>query len=137
MNLYVNQYKQNAVLTASPETILIMLYDGAINFLLRAKIAIEDKDIDQTHLYITKTQKIIREFMDTLDMDTAGEIGENLYRLYEYLHHRLIQANIKKDTEIVDEVLGHLRSLKQTWEEAIKISSRENKDYDSISDRTA
>ena len=137
MNPYVNQYKQNAVLTASPETILIMLYDGAINFLLRAKIAIEDKDIDQTHLYITKTQKIIREFMDTLDMDTAGEIGENLYRLYEYLHHRLIQANIKKDTEIVDEVLGHLRSLKQTWEEAIKISSRENKDYDSISDRTA
>ena len=137
MNPYVNQYKQNAVLTASPETILIMLYDGAINFLLRAKIAIEEKDIDQTHLYITKTQKIIREFMDTLDMDTAGEIGENLYRLYEYLHHRLIQANIKKDTEIVDEVLGHLRSLKQTWEEAIKISSRENKDYDSISDRTA
>ena len=137
MNPYLNQYKQNAVLTASPETILIMLYDGAINFLLRAKIAIEEKNIDQTHLYITKTQKIIREFMDTLDMETAGEIGENLYRLYEYLYHRLIQANIKKDTEIVDEVLGHLRSLKQTWEEAIKISSRENKDYDSISDRTA
>ena len=75
--------------------------------------------------------------MDTLDMDTAGEVGENLYRLYEYLHHRLIQANIKKDIEIVDEVLGHLRGLKQTWEEAIKISSRENKDYDSISDRSA
>ena len=130
MNPYLNQYKQNSVLTASPETILIMLYDGAINFLLRAKIAIEEKNIEETHNYITKTQKIIREFMDTLDMDTGGDMEQNLYRLYEYLHYRLVQANIKKDLEMIDEVLGHLRSLKQTWEEAIKIASREEKaDY--------
>ena len=130
MNPYLNQYKQNSVLTASPETILIMLYDGAINFLLRAKIAIEEKNIEETHNYITKTQKIIREFMDTLDMDTGGDMAQNLYRLYEYLHYRLVQANIKKDLEMIDEVLGHLRSLKQTWEEAIKIASREEKaDY--------
>ena len=140
MNPYLNQYKQNSVLTASPETILIMLYDGAINFLLRAKIAIEEKNIEQTHTYITKTQKIIREFMDTLDMDTGGDMAQNLYRLYDYLHYRLVQANIKKDTEMIDEVLGHLRSLKQTWEEAIKIASREEKaDYsqENSTDRSA
>lgn len=140
MNPYLNQYKQNSVLTAAPETILIMLYDGAINFLLRAKIAIDEKNIEDTHTYITKTQKIIREFMDTLDMDAGGEMAQNLYRLYDYLHYRLIQANIKKDTTMVDEVLEHLRSLKQTWEEAIKIASHEEKEYDntnSFTDRSA
>lgn len=140
MNPYLNQYKQNAVLTASPEMILIMLYDGAINFLLRAKIAIDEKNIENTHLYITKTQKIIREFMDSLDMETGGDVAQNLYRLYDYLHYRLVQANIKKDTAMVDEVLEHLRSLKKTWEEAIKIASRESKEEDgedSFSDRSA
>ena len=140
MNPYLNQYKQNSVLTAAPETILIMLYDGAINFLLRAKIAIDEKNIEDSHTYITKTQKIIREFMDTLDMDTGGEMAQNLYRLYDYLHYRLIQANIKKDNAMIDEVLGHLRSLKQTWEEAIKIASHQEKEYDSdnsFTDRSA
>lgn len=127
MNPYLNQYKQNSVLTASPERILIMLYDGAINFLLRAKIAIDEKNIEDSHTYITKTQKIIREFMNSLDKEAGGEMAENLFRLYEYLHHRLIQANIKKDNEMIDEVLKHLRELKKTWEEAIKISSREEK----------
>ena len=141
MNPYLNQYKQNSVLTAAPETILIMLYDGAINFLLRAKIAIDEKNIEETHTYITKTQKIIREFMDTLDMDTGGEMAQNLFRLYDYLHYRLVQANIKKDKDMIDEVLGHLRSLKQTWEEAIKIASRQDKteynDENSMTDRSA
>lgn len=127
MNPYLNQYKQNSVLTASPERILIMLYDGAINFLLRAKISIDEKNIEDTHIYITKTQKIIREFMNSLDKDSGGDIAENLFKLYEYLHHRLIQANIKKDKDMIDEVLNHLRELKKTWEEAIKISSREEK----------
>ncbi len=140
MNPYINQYKQNSVLTAAPETILIMLYEGAINFLLKAKTAIDEKNIEIAHINITKTQKIIREFMDTLDMDAGGDMAKNLYRLYEYLHYRLVQANIKKDNTMLDEVLNHLRSLKQTWEEAIKITSRENKNeiYETIiTDRSA
>ncbi len=132
MNPYIkqyNQYKENSVMTASPETVLIMLYSGAINFLLRAKIAIEQKNIEDCHENIIKTQRILREFMDTLDMESGGDVAQNLYRLYEYLHHQLIQANIKKDIAILDEVIEHLRGLKETWEQAIKIASHEEKSY--------
>lgn len=134
MNPYIkqyNQYKENSVMTASPETVLIMLYSGAINFLLRAKIAIEQKNIEDCHENIIKAQRILREFMDTLDMESGGDVAQNLYRLYEYLHHQLIQANIKKDVAIVDEVIEHLRGLKETWEQAIKIASHEEKSYES------
>lgn len=125
MNPYLKQYQQTEVKTASPEKLLIMLYDGAIQFLNKAKIGIADKNIEETHNNIVGAQKIISEFMNTLDLNLGGEVARNLYNLYEYLHYRLIQANIKKDIDMVDEVLTHLKDLKQTWEEAIKIASRE------------
>ena len=131
MNPYLNQYKKAQVETSSPEQVLIMLYDGAIRFLNQAKVNIANKDIEQSHVNLTKAQRIITEFMSGLDMDLGGEMAKNLFNLYEYLHHRLVQANIKKDVEIIDEVLAHLRSLKSTWEEAIKIAAKEtSEDYD-------
>lgn len=114
------QYKTNEITTASPEELLILLYEGAIRFLKIAKKAMAEKDIEKTHNNLIKAQRIITEFMLTLDMEVGGEIAENLYRLYEYLHHRLVHANFKKDIAAVDEVLGHLQSLKTTWEQAIK-----------------
>lgn len=125
MNPYLNQYKKAQVQTASPEQILIMLYDGAIRFLNQAKVHMQNSDIEQSHTNIIKAQRILTEFMSSLDMDLGGEMAENLFNLYEYLHHRLVQANIKKDTEAIDEVLEHLRGLKATWEEAIKIAAKE------------
>lgn len=125
MNPYLNQYKKAQVQTASPEQILIMLYDGAIRFLNQAKVHINNNNIEQSHTNIVKAQRIITEFMSSLDMDLGGEMAQNLFNLYEYLHYRLVQANIKKDLQAIDEVLGHLRSLKGTWEEAIKIAARE------------
>jgi len=125
MNPYLNQYKKAQVETATPEQILIMLYDGAIRFLNQAKVHMQNKDIEQSHVNIIKAQRIITEFMSSLDMELGGEMAQNLFNLYEYLHYRLVQANIKKDPEALEEVLGHLRSLKATWEEAIKIAARE------------
>jgi flagellar protein FliS len=125
------QYKKNQVETASPEEILLMLYDGAIRFLVVAKKGIEEKNIEKSHKNLVKAQQIILEFMNSLDMEIGGEMAVNLYRLYEYLHYRLVQANIKKDVAMIDEVLGHLRSLKTTWEEAIRIARVER---DGISD---
>lgn len=119
------QYKKQAVETASPEEILIMLYDGAIRFLLIAKKAIAEKDLEKSHKNLLKAQHIIQEFMNSLDMEIGGEMAVNLYRLYEYLHYRLVQANIKKDAAMIDEVLQHLKSLKATWEEAIRIAKTE------------
>jgi len=125
MNPYLKQYQQTQIQTASPEKILIMLYDGAIQFLNKAKIAIENKNIEETHNNIIAAQRIITEFMNTLDLQTGGDMAKNLFSLYEYLHYRLVQANLKKDISMIDEVIDHLKDLKQTWEEAIKIALRE------------
>lgn len=124
-NPYIKQYQQSQVQTASPEKILIMLYDGAIQFLNKAKIAFESDDVEHIHNNLIGAQKIIEEFMNTLDTSSGEEVLFNLYNLYEYLHYRLVQANIRKDITMVDEVLNHLKELKATWEEAIKISQRE------------
>jgi len=125
MNPYLKQYQQTDVQTASPEKLLIMLYDGAIQFLNKAKIGIANDNIEESHNNILGAQRIISEFMNTLDLEIGGEVARNLYKLYEYLHYRLVQANIKKDVDMVDEVLTHLKDLKLTWEEAIRIASRE------------
>ncbi|MFN8614858.1 MAG: flagellar export chaperone FliS [Vampirovibrionales bacterium] len=114
------QYKSTEITTASPEELLIMLYDGAIRFLKIAKKAMLAKDIEKTHNHLIKAQRILSEFMLTLDMEAGGDIAKNLYALYEYLHFRLVHANIKKDTAAIDEVIGHLEPLKKTWEQAIE-----------------
>lgn len=125
MNPYLKTYKENSILTASPEQILLMLYDGAISFLNRAKIHMQEKDNEQTNFCIIKAERIIAEFMNTLNFDVGGELANNLYSLYNYLYNRLIEANIKKDSEILDEVLNHLQNLRTTWDEAIKINNKQ------------
>src|SRR5579884_3708680 len=113
-NAYVKQakqYQEQAILTATPEELLILLYEGAIRFLNLARKAIENKEIEKSHNNLIKAQKIIVELMTSLDFEIGGEVAHNLYRLYEYYHYRLVQANIKKDVTMVDEVLTHLRNL--------------------------
>lgn len=109
-------YQQNDVLTASKGKLLIMLYDGAIKFLRFSKVAIDENNIENTNKYLRKTQDIISELMITLNMDY--EISKGLYSLYDYMKYRLVEANIKKDKEMVDEVLGMLIDLRDTWEKA-------------------
>ncbi len=134
MNPYLKQYQTNQIQTASPEKILIMLYDGAIQFLNKAKKEIENKNIQEVHNNIVGAQKIVSEFMNSLDVEIGGETAVNLYNLYEYMHFRLVQANMKKDSEIIDEVLIHLKDLKATWEEAIKIVNKEKAEINILDD---
>jgi len=125
-NPYLKQYQQSTIQTASPEQIIIMLYDGAIQFLNKAKKEMDNNNnIEEIHNNILKAQKIISELMTSLDLEIGGQVSVNLYNLYEYLHYRLVQANIKKDGAMIDEVLLHMKDLKHTWEEAIKIAGRE------------
>lgn len=123
-NPYANTYKTQQIQTASKEQILVMLYEGAIRFLNLAKAGHEEGNIEKFHNNLMKTQRIIMEFMSTLDVDMGGEMAKNLFKLYEYLHYRLIQANLKKDVTMIDEVLVHLRELKSTWEEAITMAKK-------------
>lgn len=129
MNPYLKQYQKNQLETATPEQILIMLYDGAIQYLNVARIEMTAdkplKDIQKIHNNIIKAQQIISEFQNTLNMDIGGEMAKNLYSLYDYLYTRLVDANVKKDVKALDEVLNHLKDLRTTWQKAIDIAKHE------------
>lgn len=125
MNQYVKQYQKSNIETASREQILIMLYDGAIQFLNKAKIAMENKEIENTHNNLMGAQRIIQEFINTLDREVAPQLVDNLTSLYEYFIRRLVEANMKQKLEPINEVLGYLKSLKATWEKAIALAQKE------------
>lgn len=127
MNQYVKQYQKSSIETASREQILIMLYDGAIQFLNKAKISMQNNEIEATHNNLMGAQNIIQEFINSLDREVAPQLAENLTSLYEYFIRRLIHANIKKEIEPIDEVLKYLKNLKSTWEKAILIAQQESK----------
>lgn len=123
MNAHLKKYQQTQIQTASPEKLLIMLYNGCINFLNQSKKYMEIDDKEQTNKFLLKAQAIITEFMDTIEFEPNPEFAQNLYSLYEYMNHTLVQANIKKDPEKVDTVLNLLKTLKSAWEEAaVKIA---------------
>ena len=114
------QYNNNKVMTASPGELTLMLYDGAIKFCNAAIVAVEKKDIQGAHTNIMKVQKIIDYLRQTLDM--RYEVAKDFENIYVYLSQRLVQANIKKDKEILDEINEHLHSVRDNWKEVMKAS---------------
>lgn len=114
------QYNNNRILTASPAELTLMLYEGAIKFCNIAIIGIEQKDIEKAHKNIVRAQRIIEEFRITLDHKYP--VAEDFERIYVYMLQRLLEANIKKDKEILEEVLVHLRSMRDNWKEVMKIA---------------
>lgn len=113
-------YQRNKVLTASPAELNLMLYDGLIKFCNIAIAAIESKDVSKTHLNIVKAQNIVLEFRSTLD--SKYPITKDFDRIYDYLYRRLVEANIKKDKEILEEVLEHTRVMRDTWKEVMELN---------------
>lgn len=111
-------YRNQQVNTASQASLILMLFDGAIRFCRQAQAALDHKKYDEVNTSFTKAQNIIQEFMVTLDMDQ--EISHNLYTLYDYFNRRLIEANLKKDREIISEVINFLADLRETFAEAGK-----------------
>ena len=114
------QYNNSKILTASPAELTLMLYEGAIKFCNIAIVAVEQKDIEKAHVHIIKVERIIDYFRQTLDM--SYPVAEDFERVYSYLSQRLVEANIKKDKEILEEVNGHLRSMRDTWKEVMRIN---------------
>ncbi len=112
-----NTYKQTSVETASPERLVIMLYDGALKFLRIAREAVENRNIEEANRYICKTQDIINEFIVSLDMNT-GEIAINLRNIYDFWNRMLIEANIKKDPVLIEKVMEQVQEMRDTWAEA-------------------
>lgn len=114
------QYNNSKVLTASPAELTLMLYEGAIKFCNIAIVAIEEKDIPKAHNNIVKVQKIVDHLRATLDMKYP--VAKEFDNVYAYLSQRLIMANVKKDIEILNEILEHLRSVRDTWKEVMRIN---------------
>ena len=114
------QYHNSKVLTASPAELTLMLYDGAIKFCNIAEVAIEQKDIEKAHNNIMKVQRIIDYLRQTLDM--KYEVAQDFERMYEYISRRLVEANMKKDIEILREANTHLRAIRDNWKEVMRIN---------------
>lgn len=111
-------YKNNAINTASPGDLTLLLYEGAIKFCNIAIMAIEKKDFDKAHTNIIKAQNIIIEFRSTLNFDYP--IAKDFDVAYDCIYERLLQANIKKDVVLLEEALGFIRDMRDTWKEVIK-----------------
>jgi flagellar protein FliS len=117
-----NQYKQNDVMLASPEELTLMLYNGAIKYVNRAVIAIDDKNIENAHQSIARAEDIVAELNATLN--TEYEVSKGLRSLYEFILERLVDANIQKDKEILEEILPFLTELRDTWKEAMALAKK-------------
>lgn len=112
------QYQNAKIMTASPAELTLMLYEGAIKFGNIAITAMENKDPAKAHENIVKIENIIQNFRDTLDKKYP--VWEDFERIYVYLLRRCHECNIKKDPEIMEEVLKHIRSMRDNWKEVMK-----------------
>jgi len=112
------QYQQNSFMTASPEELTLMLYNGAIKFINLGKHHIENKEIEQANYALKRAQAIVLELKNTLDMNY--EVSQNLERIYNFILDKLLDANIKKDSQFLDEILPLIEDIRDTWKEAMK-----------------
>ena len=114
------QYNNSKVLTASPAELTLMRYEGAIKFCNVAIVAVEQRDIPKAHTNIVKVQRIIDYLRQTLDMKYP--VAQDFENIYVYLSQRLVEANLKKDKEILEEINMHLHSVRDTWKEVMRIN---------------
>src|SRR5690606_39431161 len=114
-NQAAQNYLRTKVLTATPEQLQLMLFDGALRFGEQARVALEKKDYEQSYNLISRVQKILTELSCTLKHDVAPDLCKKLAALYTYAYKKLIEANIEHKLEPLDEALNILRYQRETW----------------------
>ena len=113
------QYQRTQTETASPGELVVMMYKGAIKFLGSARQNLELRDLEATNRHVLRAQEIILELMISVDVN-VGPVGRNLFDLYEFMHRHLVQANIRKDGQMMADVEQLLRELVPAWEQAVQ-----------------
>lgn len=113
-----NVYKQNSVNMVSSQQLLLMLLDGAVKYTKIARMAILNKDIPRAHKELVRVQDIFLELMITMDKNT--KYMEDLYNLYDFIKNELAKANLRKDVNIIDEVLPLIEEIRDMWYEVDK-----------------
>ena len=111
-----NPYLRDAVMTATPEQLQLMLYDGAIRFALQARDAIEKKDYETSYLRLTRAQHIILEMQNGLNYEVNRPLCERMAAIYNFLYRKLIDANINRNVQDIDDALKVLRVERETWQ---------------------
>src|SRR5690606_20211487 len=115
-------YRQNAVNTATPGELTLMLYDGCLKFIRLAKEAINQENIEEKNKNIQKAQHIITELMVTLDM--KYEISKQIMPLYDFVRSKLIEANVKNSVQSLEEAETIVTEFRDTWKEVIQINRK-------------
>jgi len=120
-------YKSNSINFASKEQLLLMLCEGAVKFVKLARKALIDKDISKANDNIIRTEDIFYELMSSLDVSKGGDWAPKLMAVYDFINRRLMQANIKKDVKIIDEIIPLIETIRETWNQAYKLSKPASK----------
>lgn len=119
-----DRYLEIKYMTANPAELISMLYDGAIGFLKKAKEGMMKGKEEESNKYMMRVQDIICELISSLELEKGGEIASNLLSLYMYMLKRSVEANIRNDPDIVDEISALISDLKDAWDEAMGIGGR-------------
>ena len=122
-NKYIKQYQANNITTATPEKLMVMLFDGAVQFLQKAKTAIEEKNLKEKATNIESARKIIRELMRTIDLENGNDVSKSLFRLYNRMAMKLIKANVSRNIGLIDEVIEDLSNIRWGFQKAIDIQT--------------
>ena len=116
----VRDYKSMQILSSKPEKLILLLYDGAIKFIRQGQSAMENQQLEEAHNNLIRAQNILVELMGSLNFDKGGEIASNLFRIYEFMHYTLVQANVKKEAAPLERVCEQLKRLRESWFQALK-----------------
>jgi flagellar protein FliS len=108
-------YTNTGIQTADQRTLILMLYDGLLRFLQKSIVKMEAREIEAAHNYLVRSREIVAELLATLRPEKAGEIGNNLKRLYVYAFNRIVEANLRKDPQMVREVIKIVTTLREGW----------------------
>jgi flagellar protein FliS len=116
---HLQAYRQNQVTTADPGTILLMLYQGTIDFLRQAKASLERRDMAEKGRCITRALAIISELLTSLNFEIGGEMARNLESLYLFMLEQITAANVGNDPKPLDDAIALLSTLKEGWDGAV------------------
>jgi flagellar protein FliS len=118
-----NDMYEMKIMTATPEELILMLYDGGIKFCNQAAAKLRENNLSEAHRLIIRVEDIVRELQ--LSLDKSYAISRNFNSLYDYMYRRLVEANMGHNIEILQEVLGMFREFRDTWKEAMKLARQQ------------
>ena len=122
-NKYIKQYQASNVNTATPEKLMIMMFDGALQFLQKAKVAIAEGNLKERSQNIDGARKIIRELMRTIDLENGNDVSKQLFKLYNKMAMNLIKANVQRNAALIDTVIEDVSNIRWGFQKAIEIQT--------------